>query len=95
MKLKKLEKKISKLVEEAYWKGWSDGWDKCDEENLEDTTTFEEGWAARGENVLTRMKMLEEGYLIDGKGSKAIMVREIAELLAFEFKREEENDNND
>lgn len=81
MGMKKIKKKLQSLLDQAYWKGWNDGWDNCNS----DGSSYEEGWAARGENVKTRLKMLEEGYMTEGKGTKAVMVREIAELIAIEI----------
>ena len=92
MGLKKTKKKIDILIDEvaddAYWRGWSDGYDKADNEKGD----FEEGWCARGENIQTRLKMLEEAYMAEGKGNKAVLVREIAELIAIEIKPEDSVD---
>lgn len=92
MGLKKIKKQIKALTENAYWKGWSSGWEKA-YETVEDEA-YENGWKARGENVQTRLKMLEEGYMLEGKGAKAVMVRELAELIAIEIKTGEV-DNDD
>ena len=83
MGLKKVKKKLVKLADAAYWKGWSVGYDSGRESYEEEE--YENGWEARGENIQTRLKMLEEGYMNDGKGAKAVMVREIAELIAIEI----------
>lgn len=90
MGLKKINKKIKLLVNEAYWKGWNDGYSA-------DNTDFDEGWTARGQNIKTRLKMLEDAYMKQGKGSKAVMVREIADLIDIqvewgEFDSETEDD---
>ena len=87
MGLKKTKKKIdaliNKAIDDAYWKGWNEGWDKGYSNGEEDN--FEKGWDAREENIQTRLKMLEEGYMAEGKGNKAVMVREIAELVAIKI----------
>ncbi len=97
--MKKIKKKIVKLVENAYWKGWGKGYDagklSSQTDNMGDVDDFAAGWDARGENVKIRLKMLEEGYMLEGKGAKAVMVREIAELIAIQISPEDEEEEED
>jgi hypothetical protein len=88
MGLKKIKRKLKVLLDDIYWAGWSDGYEKADNEKGD----FEEGWCARGENIQTRLKMLEEAYMAEGKGNKAVLVREIAELIAIEINPEDSVD---
>lgn len=93
--MKKIKKKLGKLLQEAYDIGWDEGWDAGYEANNSDEDNWDAGVAANKKNVQTRLKMLEEGYMLEGKGTKAVMVREIAELLAFEFKPEDSDASSD
>lgn len=88
MGLKKIKRKLKVLLDDIYWAGWADGYEKADGEKGD----FEEGWCARGENIQTRLKMLEEAYMAEGKGNKAVLVREIAELIAIEINPEDSVD---
>jgi hypothetical protein len=80
MGLKKIKKKLGKLIVEAYWEGWSDGYDKSIESQGDDSE-FSEGWDSRSKNVEDRLEGLFEAYTASRKFREAQHVKEIIEYL--------------
>jgi hypothetical protein len=79
MGMKKIKRKLAELADQAYWKGWSDGWE--DSTNEEDDSEFSEGWDARSKNVDERLEGLFEAYTAARKFREAQHVKEIMEYL--------------
>ena len=78
MGMKKIKRKLAELADEAYWEGWSDGWEDA---TTEDDSEFSEGWSARSKNVDERLEGLFEAYTASRKFREAQHIKEIMEYL--------------
>ncbi len=78
--MKKIIKQVEKFADQRYDQGWSDGYDAAQET---DSTSWQEGWDDKEENMKTRLNMLFDAYMAQNKMANAKMVKEIIEYLNF------------
>jgi hypothetical protein len=89
MGMKKIRKQIDNLITDAYWKGWSIGWDSAFKNQIEEE--FDRGWAARSDNVEERLEGLFEAYTATRKFREAQHVKEIIDYLNTYIDIDEDN----